>query len=266
MSSNREDLVYYLPCKPGAIYINITDRCLNDCLFCIRRNGPIFFGSNLSLNGECPNPSEIVSSLKAIPEWDLVKEVVFCGMGEPLLRYDCVLDACHKIKELRQSAIRIRVDTSGLFWINNKRLDILEYIDVLSISLNAENAQKYDALCQPKIPKAYDVLMDFLKSVKLSEEAHNKNGLPFPEIRLSIVDTSEEKFIPFSGRKGYAEGAFPVPDFEACKRIADSFGWPLVVKRLFRDSKDKRWDDRSFEESCSRGITPDCCKKCSYRH
>lgn len=265
MYSDR-DIIYFLPCKPGSVYINITDKCLNDCLFCIKRDGSMFYGSNLSLNGKYPDHSEIIVSLKEIPEWELVKEIVFCGMGEPLLRYDCVLDVRREIRELRKSEISIRVDTAGLWWVNNKRLDILDYIDVLSVSLNAENATKYEELCKPKIDKAYDVLMDFLKNVKNSEETHKKTGRHSPQIRLSIVDTSEEEFIPTSGRQGYVEGTFPVADFEACKKIADGFGWPLILKKLFRDSRDKYWKDKSFEESCARGIPLEFCKNCSYRH
>ncbi|MBI4842995.1 MAG: radical SAM protein [Nitrospirae bacterium] len=261
-----KNITYFLPCKPSSIYINIDDRCLNDCLFCIKREGPVFYGSDLSLTGNYPSASEIVLSLKNMQGWDLLREIVFCGMGEPLLRYDCVLDVCSEIRELRKSEISIRVDTAGLWWSNNKRLDILDHIDILSVSLNAENTAKYEELCNPKIDKAYDVLMDFLKNIKNSEETYKTTGRHFPQIRLSIVDTSEEQFIPTSGRQGYAEGTFPVADYDACKKIADSFGWPLILKKLFRDSRDEYWKDKSFEESCARGIPLEFCKNCSYRH
>lgn len=258
-------LTYFLPCKPGSVYVNVTDHCLNDCLFCIQRDGPIFYGSNLSLNGRIVNPADIVSSLTADPNWGVIKEVVFCGMGEPLLRYDCVMDACRAIKTLRKK-VKIRVDTSGLYWASNRRLDILDCIDILSVSLNAENAQKYQALCKSKIPAAYEVLWDFLKNVKLSEINREEAGLHFPEIRLSIVNTAEQDYIPLSGRREYPNGEFPVPDFDGCKKIADDFGWPLIVKRLFRDSREKHWEDRSFEDLCARGVSPDICRSCDYRH
>jgi hypothetical protein len=187
-------------------------------------------------------------------------------MGESLLCYDDVLEACRAIKELRPRNVTIRVDTSGLFWAYQKRLDILNWIDILSISLNAENAEKYTELCQPRITNAYEVLMDFLKTVKKEEIEKKNEKAHFPNVRLSIVDTSEEEFIPASGRSGYAPGTFPVPDFDACRKIADSFGWPLVIKRLFRDSCDKIWSDPAIQDMCARGIQIERCKDCTYRH
>jgi len=207
-----------------------------------------------------------MDSLVAIPGWKAVQEVVFCGMGEPLLRYDCVLEVCRAIRGLRERDVKIRVDTSGLFWADEKRLDVLAWVDILSISLNAENAEKYRELCRPKIDNAYDILMDFLKSMKRAEANRHEEGQHFPEVRLSVVDTSEEELIPPSGRKEYAKGTFPIPNFEECERIASNFGWPLIVKRLFRDSQDGRWNDRSLMELCAQGVSPDVCANCLHRH
>lgn len=259
-------ITYFLPCKPGAVYVNVTDRCLNNCLFCIRRNGPRFFGHDLTSGEHGPEPRRIVAELQAIAAWDSVREVVFCGMGEPLLRYDCVLDVCIALRKLRGRELKTRVDTSGLFWATNPRLDVLDWIDVLSISLNAENAEKYEALCRPTIPNAYKTLKKFLKATQAEERKRRHTGQTFPEVRLSVVDTSEEDFVPDSGRRVYATGAFPVPDLTKCGKIAEAFGWPLVVKKLFRDSQDPRWEDRSFEDACARGIEQDSCRDCPHRH
>lgn len=265
MKAYYNEIVYYMPCKPGSVYINVTDQCVNNCLFCIKRDGPVFFGHDLSLFEQDPKPSEILASLKAIPGWPAIKEIVFCGMGEPMLRYKCIIDVCRAIRRLKQGA-KIRVDTSGLFWAHTQQLDILDYIDILSVSLNAENAEKYEELCKPEIKNAFDILMDFLTATKIEENRRAKQNLPFPDVRLSIVDTSEEKFLPTSGFEGYTGGAFPVPDFDKCKAIANSFGWPLIVKRLFRDSKDRRWQDQAIRDLMMRGISPDCCSQCTHRH
>lgn len=265
MSHGKKSL-YYLPCKPGSVYVNVTNTCLNNCLFCIKRDGSVFFGADLSLDKWVPEPLEIVEYLENLRNWENVKEVVFCGMGEPLLRYDCVRDTCRAIRESMDGDVSIRVDTSGLFWAKNKRLDILDWIDVLSISLNAENVEKYEKLCQPTIPGAYGVLKDFLRAVKIAQDEGGRQGKHFPEVRLSVVDTSEEEFVPKSGRKGFASGTFPIPDVEACRKIASKFGWPLVVKRLFRDSCDDVWNDPEIQEMCARGIPLKRCQKCTYRH
>ncbi|MBI2192048.1 MAG: radical SAM protein [Planctomycetes bacterium] len=260
-------ITYFLPCRPGAIYVNVTDHCLNDCRFCIRRDGPMFFGQDLALRDAYPDADTIVRALTAVTGWGTeVREVVFCGMGEPLLRYACVLAVCKAIRAMPQLGVKIRIDTSGMHWAGLKHLDLLDYIDVLSVSLNAENAKKYDELCQPQIPNAFGVLMNFLNAVKCYEEDLRARGLHYPEVRLSVVDTSEESFIPASGREAYGKGCFPVPDLAACKRIASDFGWSLVVKRLFRDSRDERWIARSIEALCLRGPRPEACAGCSYRH
>jgi TatD DNase family protein len=265
-STDKSSVVYLMPCRPGAMYVNVTDACLNDCNFCIKRDGAIFFGQNLSLRGRNPSSVEMFGAISATQAWLTVEEVVFCGMGEPLLRYDCVLDVCRTIKSTSGAKAKTRVDTSGLHWSKEKRLDLLGYVDILSVSLNAETSEKYAELCQPKIPNAYAVLMDFLHAVKRYEDERKKQGLPFPEVRLSVVDTTEEDCVPASGRRGYAKGAFPVPDFAACERIAASFGWRFIIKRLFRDSRDAHWNEDLVEAVCLRGETPESCLTCSFRH
>lgn len=263
---HRDRIAYFVPCRPGAVYVNVTDACLNDCLFCIKRSGHVFFGTDLSLNGRSLDPCDILGALRAVSVLGGVKEVVFCGMGEPLLRYECVIEVCVGLRGLGPAGPRIRVDTSGLFWAKTPKLDVLDWIDVLSVSLNAESAQKYSELCRPTIDRAYDVLMGFLAATKRAEEEHQQDGRHFPEVRLSVVDTSEEEFLPDSGRRAYEDGAFPVPDFAECARIASTFGWRLLVKKLFRDSQDPRWDDQSFQEACARGIEHESCRDCPHRH
>jgi len=263
---NYTNILYFLPCKPGSSYVNVTDACLNECLFCIKRNGTHFFGSDLNLTNRTFSHKEIIADFQSVDVEQRLVEIVFCGMGEPLLRYDCVLSTCRGIRRLRGDSIRIRVDTSGLFWGIDGRLDILSWIDDLSVSLNAENSVKYEELCCPKIAGGYEILMDFLHALKGSEVEKGRRGSHFPRVRLSIVDTSEEEFVPASGRIGYEQGHFPVPDFDECRRIADDFGWPLIVKRLFRDSCDEVWADPAIREMCARGIQIERCRDCTFRH
>ena len=104
--------VYFVPCKPGAAYISVIDTCLNECLFCIKRDGGFFYGSDLALSGRHPSVSQIMAEFAVADSGQRLKEVVFCGMGEPLLRYQCVLDVCREIRNLRGHNITIRVDTS----------------------------------------------------------------------------------------------------------------------------------------------------------
>lgn len=263
---NSKHIIYFLPCKPGSAYVNVTDKCINECLFCIRRRGTCFFGFNLALANRTPSVEETITAFCSVDVAQRLKEIVFCGMGEPLLQYDYVVMVCQEVRKLRKHSISIRVDTSGLVWGQNRRIDFLAWIDELSVSLNAENAEKYEELCRPRISGAFKVLMDFLQAVKASEIETKKQGRHFPKVRLSIVDTSEEEFVPTSGRSDYAPGTFPVPNFNKCKKIADGFGWPLIVKRLFRDSCDEIWSDPAIQDMCARGIEIERCRNCTYRH
>ena len=266
MKVRAKHIAYFLPCKPSSVYVNITNKCLNECLFCIKRSGTSFFGSDLDLSVGAPAAEEVIDSVGSIDREQPLKEIVFCGMGEPLLRYDCVLEVCREVRNLRGECISFRVDSSGLVWSENKRIDFLAWIDDLSVSLNAENSDKYEELCRPRISGAYEILMDFLHALKAFEVEKGKQGAHFPRVRLSIVDTSEEEFVPASGRTGYAPGTFPVPNLRECHKIANEFGWPLIVKRLFRDSCDEVWGDPAIQEMCSRGIEIGRCRGCTYRH
>ena len=70
------------------MYLNITNRCTNDCEFCIRQQAPGVGVYNLWLEEE-PTTKEII---EAIGDPTGYKEVVFCGYGEPLMRLQVVID------------------------------------------------------------------------------------------------------------------------------------------------------------------------------
>ena len=260
---SESNTIYFMPCKPSSIYINVTAACLNDCLFCIKRKGGRFFGQELLLGSAKISPEETLSLLTRYRNIDRVSEVVFCGMGEPLLEYSYVLEVSRKVKAVNRE-LSIRIDTSGLFWSVNPKLDILPHIDILSISLNAECQAVYEALCRPKIENAYQVLLDFLSAVKDAELSGEYTT--FPEVRLSIVDTSEWDYLPVLGRAECRRDSFPHPDVSACKRIADSFGWKLAIKRLFRDSEEDVWMNAETRKKCIEGVPLERCRKCEYRH
>ena len=40
--------VYTMPCKPGSVFVNFGQDCLNDCMFCVKRFGN-FFGYSLNV-------------------------------------------------------------------------------------------------------------------------------------------------------------------------------------------------------------------------
>ena len=96
----------------NAIYVNLTNRCPCNCVFCIRRSGPGVYGSEpLWLERE-PTVEETIESLA---KWklDAYPEVVFCGYGEPTERLDDLLDVAKWLKA-NHPGLQIRVNTNGL--------------------------------------------------------------------------------------------------------------------------------------------------------
>ena len=71
----------------NSLYINVTNRCTNNCDFCVRDHGEELYG-DLWLDRE-PTVDEIIADLdRALAEKDY-SEIVFCGYGEPTVRlYD----------------------------------------------------------------------------------------------------------------------------------------------------------------------------------
>lgn len=116
-------------------------------------------------------------------------------------------------------------------------------------------------MCQSKIPNAYGVLMDFLRT--LSNEKNKREK--FPDVRLTIVDTSAKEFMP-PRKETDNEIECPVPDIAKCKEIAGSFGFPLVVKHLFRDVNELCWNPKEIEERTLKDISLERCIDCKYRH
>ena len=69
------------------LYINLTNRCSNDCEFCVRNGKTSYYGNELWLEKE-PSAQEV---LAAVPDKNY-DEVVFCGFGEPTFRLGVLLE------------------------------------------------------------------------------------------------------------------------------------------------------------------------------
>lgn len=75
-------LVYLLD---GKIYINLTNRCTNDCIFCLRKDKDDVKGQELWLDDENSTAEDVIKQLSS---FEPTKEVIFCGYGEPLLKFE----------------------------------------------------------------------------------------------------------------------------------------------------------------------------------
>ena len=148
------------------LYINITNRCSSDCVFCIRRNGDsVGNAKSLWLERE-PTVEEIKSDFDR-QDLNNISEIVFCGYGEPMERAEDVIEVCKYIKS--KTEIRVRLNTNGQVKLINPQFNVSEIavLDSVSISLNADNAVDYQKLTRSKFGEiAFSSLLDFAKEAK----------------------------------------------------------------------------------------------------
>lgn len=189
LSAKQGEIVYRIR---RSIYLNITNRCPNQCTFCGRWKNYRVKGHDLRLVKE-PTVPEILEAVEKFTDFD---EIVFCGYGEPLLRLDVVNLVA---KELKGRGYRIRINTNGLAsLIHGKSIpeELTGIVDAYSISLNAQDAKTYDKLCRPSTgPGSYEAVIDFIK------EAVGVTG----DVTVTAVN-------------------LPGVDIEACRKLAESFG------------------------------------------
>ena len=191
----------------GSLYINLTNKCPNDCEFCVRniRNG--IGEDDLRLTRE-PNFEDIKEDLSLYP---LKKygEIVFCGYGEPLCALSVLSQVAPYIKRL---GLRTRLNTNGLGGLWNKRKDIpmliSKYIDSVSISLNASNRELYQEICRSIYGEdAFDAMIEFAKGCI-------ENGI---DTTLTVVD--------FIGEE----------EIESCRILAEQLGAKYRVRETIRE-------------------------------
>jgi TatD DNase family protein len=129
-----------------SLYLNITNRCTDNCSFCVRNFVDFVKGHNLRLERE-PATEEL---LEAIGDPTGYKEVVFCGYGEPTLRLDVVKEVARAMKK---KGMPVRMVTNGEGDLINKRSiarELTGLVDKVSVSLNVDAPDKYDAICKSR--------------------------------------------------------------------------------------------------------------------
>ncbi len=204
---NRKDTYVYA--LDGNLYVNLTNRCSNGCLFCVRNERASYYGNYLWLRHGDPTPEKVIAAINGMGELSKFKEVVFCGFGEPTYKIAemiAVADYVHSKGGV------MRLNTNGQGNLINKRDvtgELKGKIDKINISLNASSAEKYQPICRSMFGEAgYTAMLDFARLCK-------KNGI---ECWFSVVDCIGEE------------------EVAACKRVADSVGIPLRVRAYIADS------------------------------
>ncbi len=150
----------------GKIYINLTNRCTNECIFCLRQDKDDVCGQELWLDNENFGAKDVIQQLEKIINNDNKSEVIFCGYGEPLLKPEILKEVSKYIKE-NYPDTKIRVNTNGHANYVHKRNIVPELkglVDEFSVSLNASTAQEYNELSRPKFEGAYEEVKKFIKA------------------------------------------------------------------------------------------------------
>ncbi len=182
----RSNIVYWIE---DNLYLNITNRCSNNCYFCFRHYWKGIEGFNLRLTQE-PSVVDIIKELEKYLFRRPWKEVVFCGFGEPLMRLDCVLEVSRWLR--KRSNLPIRINTNGHGYLLNPNRNILKElkeagVTSLSISLNAHDEQSYGLICRPAFERAYESVLEFIKNAKDLFDVE-VTTVTIPEVDISKVN------------------------------------------------------------------------------
>lgn len=200
------DIVYTLD---GSVYLNITNVCPCKCTFCIRNNGDaVGEAKTLWFDKHSPDFDEIKQAVDSFDFSKYGKSIIFCGYGEPT----CNLDALLKTgKYLKEKGFKIRINTNGLSDLINNRAtakDICEIADVISVSLNAPTAEKYNAVTRPAYgEKAFDAMIKFATECK-------ELGV---DVKMTVVDVISEE------------------DIAECKKLTEKLGIPLRIREYIAE-------------------------------
>lgn len=182
-----------------SLYLNITNRCTNSCVFCAKFVDFTVKGHPLELDHE-PSFEEVIEAIGAPHAY---QEVVFCGFGEPLLRPELVEQVGAWLKE---RGARVRVNTDGLANLVHQRNilpEIAAVVDSLSVSLNAADESTYQEICpSPYGAAGYRAVKDFIRAARDL----------IPEVTATAV-------------------TYPGVDIEACRKVAKGLGVPFRSRR-----------------------------------
>ena len=198
-------LVYELD---GKIYINLTNICTNDCIFCLRKDKGDVCGQKLWLDDENSTAQDVIEQLK---NFELSSEIIFCGYGEPLLKFEVLKEVARYIRN-NYPDTKIRINTNGHANYVYKRNIVPELkglADEFSVSLNGESPQEYDELSQPVFEGAYDEVKKFIK-------ACSDEGI---DVVASVVEGYHGRHI----------------NLEKCEKIASDLGAKFKVREWIQN-------------------------------
>ena len=193
------------PVKHG-LYVNMTNRCPCACTFCLRQNAPGVYGSDPLLLDREPTVQEVCDDL-ASRDLSQYEEVVFCGYGEPTERLEDLLAVARFLKENHPN-LPLRINTNGLsdlIWQKPTAPMLKGFIDTVSVSLNAMDAEEYLRLTRSKFGiGSYEAMLKFTKECTQY----------VPHVVMTVV----------------GEPVTTPEEQETCRKICESVGATLRVR------------------------------------
>lgn len=196
----------------GALYVNLTNKCDCACVFCLRHNGNngSIYADDLWLEHE-PSRQEALEDLLA-RDMSQYRELVFCGFGEPMFRWD---DDAWLIDELKARGVKlppVRINTNGhanRILGRDMTPELAGRVDVISISLNGSNQAEYTAVTRPSTGE--QGWEDMLEFTKLASKV-------VPTVMMTIVNKDKTP-----------------EEIDHCRTLAESLGAKLRVREYIPD-------------------------------
>jgi len=185
----------------GKLYVNLTNRCNLHCAFCQReRERNFWVKGHWVWTERDPSLGDFLREMP--PDLSKYKEVVFCGYGEPTLRFSLLKELAKVFKE--KGAKRVRVDTNGLlftFLPKEKLKELRGLVDAFSVSLNAPDAETYAKVCRPVQEDAFKKVLDFIKEAKRLGFEVSVSAVDYGGVDLGKVEElAKELGVGFRGR------------------------------------------------------------------
>ncbi len=188
-----------------SLYLNITNRCTNSCIFCAKFSHATLKGYQLKLDHE-PTAAEVK---RACGDPDRYAEIVFCGYGEPLLRLELVKDVSRWLKE---QGAKVRINTDGqanLVHQRNILPELAGIVDAISISLNAPDPDTYRRICPStyNAVTAYRAVKDFIVLAQHDIPAVTATAVAYPGVDIAACNkVAAELGVPFRSRAFHPPG------------------------------------------------------------
>lgn len=190
----------------GALYVNLTNRCDSDCVFCLRRDADrgSVCADDLWLDHE-PSRGEALADLLT-RDFSEYRELVFCGFGEPMYRADDIFWLIDRLRRSLAVLPPVRIDTNGhaALILGRDVTPMLDArVDTVSISLNAATPEAYVAVTRPKDGgRAWDAMLEFARKASA-----------YCRVVMTVVDKDRTP-----------------EELEACRALAAGLGAELRVR------------------------------------